>query len=144
IQMLPPRTGQNNVDSLIINKKQANWIKSKIVESKTRQLQENQGTSINQDDVDAFYKLTLLYRRSRDGDTATKFRELCNDKGTTVVVGKVLDTEEILGGYNPFSWISGGEQDSKESFIFALDGNMHNNIVSFVGDDSSHAIADYA
>ena len=55
----------------------------------------------------------------------------------------MLNTEEILGGYNPFAWGSGnGYTDTKESFIFALDNNIDKNIVSFVGNDSSYAIRD--
>jgi len=148
IHMLPPRTGQAcmpspngyDIDSVIINKKQAEWISSKIVES-TRQ---HQKTSMNQDD---FYKFTLLYRRSRDGDTVRKFRELCNNKGPTISVGKVLGTEEILGGYNPLAWGFRGnanfDHNTKESFIFTLDGNIGNNIVSFVTNSGSGAIGDY-
>src|SRR6185312_13467522 len=94
--MLPPRTGQGYIDSIIINKEQAKWIFSKIVES-TRQ--------------SYVYKSTLLYRCSRDGNTVAKFRELCNNKGPTIVVGKVSGTEEILGGYNPFAWGSHGYAD---------------------------------
>src|SRR6185312_15404161 len=67
-QILPPRTGQGcmlpskagqgyDINSVIINNKQAEWISSKIVES-TRRLQENQRTSMRQDNV---YKFTLLY-----------------------------------------------------------------------------------
>src|SRR6185436_3622459 len=98
--ILPPRTGQGpDTDSLIINKKQAKWISSKIVES-TRLLQENQRTPMKHD----VHKFTLLYRRSRDGNTVAKFRELCCNKGPTIAVGQVLGTEEILGGYNPSAW----------------------------------------
>src|SRR5437764_4190821 len=101
--MLPPRTRQVPdivIDSLIINKQQAEWISSKIVES-TKQLQGNQRGSLKTNGV---YKFTLLYRCSRDGNTVAKFQELCNNKGPTIAVGKVLNTEEILGGYNPFAW----------------------------------------
>ena len=136
-QILPPRAGQGyDIDSVIINKKQAGWISSKIVES-TSQLQENQRISKQ------VYNFTLLYRRSRDGNTIAKFRELCNNKGPTIAVGKVLETEEILGGYNPFAWGSKNEYaDTKESFIFALDKNIDKSIASFIGLDSSHAIYD--
>ena len=75
---------------------QAEWFSSKIVES-TRRLQENQTIFIKQD---SGYKFTLLYRKSWDGNTVAKFRELCNGKGPTITVGKVSVTEEILGGYN--------------------------------------------
>ena len=135
--MPPPRTGQgHDIDSVIINKKQAVWISSKIVESR-RQLQENQKISEH-------YKFTLLYRRSRDGNTVAKFRELCNNKGPTIAVGKVLGTEEILGGYNPFAWDSRNNYaDTKESFIFALDKNVDNSIVSFCGNNGLNAISDF-
>jgi len=96
---------------------------------------------MKQDDV---YKFTLLYRCSRDGNTVAKFRELCNDKGPTVAIGKVLGTGEILGGYNLISW--GFEKSdfvtTAESFIFALDKNIDKNIVSFV-DNSLFAICDH-
>src|SRR6185312_5179623 len=99
--------------------------------------------TIKQNDV---YKLTLLYRRSRDGGEVAKFRELCNNKGPTIALGKVLDTEEILGGYNPFSW---GTEDNinnavstNENFIFSFDTNTDMGLVSFVC-NSKRAIYDY-
>src|SRR6185312_937381 len=134
--MLPPRTG--HIDSVIINKRQAKWISSKVVES-TRLSQENQRTPMKCD----FYKLTLLYRRSRDGNTHAKFRELCDNKGPTIAVGKVLGTEEILGGYNPFAWGTyNGWFCTKESFIFALDKCGDENTVSFVADKDKQSIYD--
>jgi len=134
--LLPPKTGyEYDIDSVIINNKQAEWISSKIVES-TRRLQ-NQKTSMNQNDV---YKFTLLYRQSRDGRSIAKFWELCSHKGATIVVGKVSDTEEILGGYNPLSWNNkwknGKYVSTQESFIFALDKNIDESIISFVYDSS--------
>ena len=137
--MLPPRTGQGpDIDSLIINKKQANWISSKIVEA-TRLLQENQRTPMEHD----AYKFTLLYRQSRDGNTVAKFRELCCNKGPTIAVGKVLGTEEILGGYNPFAWgTQNGWCRTKASFIFALDKSRGEDIISFFADTDVYAIYD--
>src|SRR6185369_11777211 len=90
------------------------------------------------------YKLDLLYRRSRDGNSVAKFRELCNNKGPTITVGKVLGTGEILGGYNPFPWGSkSGYVETKESFIFVLDRNsVDKSIVSFASDYSSQTICD--
>src|SRR6185369_12642345 len=112
------------------NEQQVEWISSKIVESKKRQ--EIQRISSNQTHV---YKFNLLYRQSRDGNTVAKFRELCNNKEPTITVGKVSDTEEILGGYNPIAW--GLEENyhvnTEESFIFALRKNsLEESIVSLV------------
>src|SRR6185312_149631 len=140
--MLPLRTGQGcDIDSLIINKQQAKWLSSKIVESTIRmQFQEKQRISLKQNDV---YKFTLLYRCSRDGNTIAKFRELCKNKGPTIAVGKVLNTEEILGGYNPIAWsFRNAWVITKESFIFALDKSMDKNVVSFV-DNNNYAIFDH-
>src|SRR6185312_8346836 len=117
---------------------QAEWISSKIGES-TRLLQENQRTSVKHDD----YKLTLLYRQSRDGNTTAKFRELCNNKGPTIAVGKVLGTEEILGGYNPFAWgVNHKWLHTKENFIFSLDKSRDKNIVSFFANKNTYSIYD--
>ena len=122
-----------SIDSLIINEQQVKWISSKIVES-TEQLQKKQRTSRKQNHV---YKFNLLYRQSRDGNTVAKFRELCNNKGPTIAVGKVSDTEEILGGYNPISWGLNEHGnyfiDTKESFVFALKkDSLEESIVSFI------------
>src|SRR5207244_3148516 len=98
IPMLPPRKGQvPDVDSVIINKQQAAWVLCKIMES-TGQLQENQRVS---DKQNVTYNLNLLYRQSKDGVGVTNFQQRCLNKGPTIVIGKVLGTEEILGGYNP-------------------------------------------
>src|SRR6185437_3661184 len=106
--VLPPRKGQAiddmnktneehktlnvnaDIDSVIINEQQAAWITQKIMESMTRNRKSQRA-----------YKFTLLYRHSRDGNTRENFRKMCAGKGSTVAVGKVLNTEEILGGYNP-------------------------------------------
>ncbi|RGB40690.1 hypothetical protein C1646_380747 [Rhizophagus diaphanus] len=67
------------------------------------------------------YKFKLLLRGSRDGFTPKKFHELCDDKLYTVTFIKVKGTEEIIGGYNPLEWKSGGEHAiSKDSFIFSF------------------------
>src|ERR1700722_1136357 len=45
------------------------------------------------------YDFNLLYRASRDGDIAAAFHEKCNDKGPTIVIEKIKNTEQIIGGY---------------------------------------------
>jgi len=71
---------------------------------------------------DNTYRLTLLYRQSRDGNTVENFRELCNNKEPTIAVGEVFDTEEILGRYYPIAW-------SVKTFIFALNENKDQCII---------------
>ena len=120
-------------DSIIINRQQAAWIAQKIMESIKRKSQKASGKS------SCCYEFTLLYRSSRDGNTAEKFRQMCAGKGSTVVVGKILNTEEILGGYNPIAWKTTSETSSivwaltSGSFIFSLDNDeSENNMVSSV------------
>src|SRR6185369_4522436 len=54
------------------------------------------------------YKFNLLYRASRDGDTAASFHEKCDNKGATVVVASIRNSEKIVGGYNPLDWNGNG------------------------------------
>ena len=156
--MLPQRRGQQkgnlpDVNSVVINGQQASWILQKITES-TQNDQVERGPTPEQI---ASYKLTLLYRESRDNSDnkdektkAKKFRQMCTNKGPTVAVGRVKDTGEILGGYNPLSWKVNpkiyGEYDlARESFIFLLDNYKNDaakNIISFVKKD--HIIYEYS
>lgn len=48
----------------------------------------------------------LLYRGSRDGQRSSKFHELCDNKGPTVTLIKVVITgaKYIFGGYTDQSW----------------------------------------
>ena len=138
---LPQRKRQlPAVDSVVINKQQASWILQKIAESTQLGKAERSGTSRQ----NITHKLTLLYRESRDGginiaDTLQKFWRMCGDKGPTIVVGRVEDTEEILGGYNPLSWSTSMDEwvSTRESFAFSLNKNdAEKNIISFVKDEN--------
>src|SRR5207247_4835054 len=67
------------------------------------------------------YKFNLLYRASRDGNTAASFHEKCDNKGATVVVAKIQNSEKIVGGYNPLFWDSSGDYKyTNGSFIFSF------------------------
>jgi len=140
-QMLPQRKGQlPDVDSVVINKQQASCILQKIAES----TQSDRVEQVPARKQIAPYKLILLYRESRDNSNnndektmAKKFRQMCTNKGPTVAVGRVKDTEEILGGYNPLSWGTGDNRNryvsTRESFIFSLNkDDIEKSIVSFV------------
>src|SRR5205823_14422093 len=102
----PPRQPKCNIDSIIINQKHiaifANWIyrRGKISEYIP-------------------YKFNLLYRASRDGNTAAAFHSKCDNKGATIVVIKIKNSEQIVGGYNPLNWDSSETWKSTyDSFIF--------------------------
>ena len=62
----------------------------------------------------------LLYRLSRDGDTISKFHELCDNKGPTLTLFKTTDGNK--GGiYTPLSWDStSGSKNDLETFLFNL------------------------
>ncbi|GBC03101.1 hypothetical protein RclHR1_00050009 [Rhizophagus clarus] len=106
----PPRQSKFNIDSVIINQSHtaifANWIYRK----------EKSPEYIP-------YNFHLLYRASRDGNTTKVFHEKCDDKGATLVIVKITNSEKIIGGYNPFSWSSNANGEWKstyDSFIFSF------------------------
>ncbi|RHZ48316.1 hypothetical protein Glove_553g49 [Diversispora epigaea] len=82
------------------------------------------------------YEFNLILRGSRDGFRRDAFWNLCNQKTNVLVVAKVKDTDEILGGYNPIGWNSNHRwqyYETTDSFIFSLkNGNIENHILSRV------------
>ncbi|PKK62807.1 hypothetical protein RhiirC2_789815 [Rhizophagus irregularis] len=68
-----------------------------------------------------FYKLKLLVRGSDNGFDRRNFHERCDNKGPTITIAKVKDTNEILGGYNPCDWKYGCYGNKiRGSLIFSL------------------------
>ncbi|RIB29419.1 hypothetical protein C2G38_2238949 [Gigaspora rosea] len=91
-----------------------------------------------------FYTFNLLQRASRHGSCSKKFHAWCDAKGPTLVIIRVKDTGEILGGYNPIDWCKETSKNvfhsTSTSFIFSLNlQNLDNSIVSKVI-DTKHAI----
>ncbi|RHZ81870.1 hypothetical protein Glove_117g204 [Diversispora epigaea] len=80
------------------------------------------------------YDFNLILRGSRDGFGKDVFWNLCDQKTNIVVVTKVKDTDEIVGGYNPIGWNSNfmnQYSETNDSFIFSLKNrNIKNSIVS--------------
>ncbi|GBB89892.1 hypothetical protein RclHR1_16720004 [Rhizophagus clarus] len=74
------------------------------------------------------YLFRLLYRASRDGFEATKFHELCDNKGSTIMISKLKENGRLIGGYNPLSWQpyntiinnNGSWQSTPDSFLFSF------------------------
>ncbi|CAI2188517.1 2625_t:CDS:2 [Funneliformis geosporum] len=102
-------------DSVLINNKHlallASWIDSK----------DNDGISFNISRN--IYEFNLLLRGSRDGKTIREFHELCINKGPTLVIIKVKDSLQIIGGYNPESWnLEIGLKYNEDAFICSLGG----------------------
>ncbi|RIB27089.1 hypothetical protein C2G38_2240380 [Gigaspora rosea] len=74
---------------------------------------------------------------SRDGFDAKPFHKLCVNIPGLIVVIKVENSNEILGGYNPLGWKStnDGPKKAPGSFIFSLKNeNMKESILSRVND----------
>ncbi|CAG8459673.1 14929_t:CDS:2, partial [Acaulospora colombiana] len=67
------------------------------------------------------YRFQLLIRGTRDGFDSSTFHERCDDKGKTVVVMKIHDTGEIIGGFSPITWmVRDGYWNTEDSFIFTF------------------------
>jgi hypothetical protein len=67
------------------------------------------------------YKFNLLYRASRNGNTVAAFHNLCDNRGPTIVIAKITNSEQIVGGYNPLDWKPKSTFSStKDSFIFTF------------------------
>ncbi|RIA88410.1 hypothetical protein C1645_877422 [Glomus cerebriforme] len=71
------------------------------------------------------YNFRLLYRASIDGNTAEAFHKKCDNKGATLVIVKFKNSEQIVGGYNPFEWDSSGYKSTKDGFIFSFKNRMN-------------------
>jgi hypothetical protein len=82
------------------------------------------------------YSFKLLHRGLDDGMNVDEFHENCDEKGPTLVVIKIKNSRDIIGGYNPFSWSSSGcWKVTNKSFIFSFkNGSFRNNILSRVRD----------
>ncbi|RHZ85962.1 hypothetical protein Glove_58g82 [Diversispora epigaea] len=63
------------------------------------------------------FKFKLIYRASRDGFEINNFHNNCDNKGPTVIVIKVRDSGEIIGGYNPSEWRRVKIEDERSSLL---------------------------
>ncbi|GES84322.1 BTB/POZ domain-containing protein [Rhizophagus clarus] len=71
-----------------------------------------------------FHRFKLIYRSSRDGNgnTIKSFHENCDNKLNTILIAKIKNSEQIIGGYNPLTWDSSNSYKStKDSFIFSFE-----------------------
>ncbi|RHZ51614.1 hypothetical protein Glove_476g6 [Diversispora epigaea] len=123
---LPTRTIRipSNIISNIISNEHALEISSWIDRKETPYTENNP------------YEFKLLVRGSRDGFDIKTMYEICDKVSNTVIVLKVEDTREIIGGYNPleiYNNSDGDWYDSKDSFVFSLKTeNLKNSIISRV------------
>ena len=87
------------------------------------------------------YKYELLLRGSRDGFTSVAFHKICDNKGPTVMVLKIMGTREIIGGYSPLDWTSPflwRYGSTSDSFLFSFAyGELKNAVLSRPKDKST-------
>ncbi|CAG8849155.1 33252_t:CDS:1, partial [Racocetra persica] len=106
----PVRRGNFKIDSVIINTKIAKlfirWISEKTLDNKSSKK--------------VPYKFNLLFRSSRDGLSSYTFHKKCNNKGATIVVAKLANSNMLVGGYNPLDWNGSGFKNTTDSFLFSL------------------------
>ncbi|GES98579.1 hypothetical protein GLOIN_2v1788665 [Rhizophagus clarus] len=110
ITILPPRVSPIKIDSTIIGPQHtaliARWLDSEPIIKHGIQ-----------------YNFTLLFRASQDGYSIDAFKQKCACKGPTILVLKLRDSGQLIGGYNPIGWKNvkfGRGRGTKESFIFTL------------------------
>ena len=93
-----------NMDTMIISKLND----FKLIDNKLYQIFEK----------DVEYK--LLYRASKDGDTAKVFKEKCKDKNTLTIVN--TNDNAIFGGFTRMPWDdSDKNKDDEDAFCFSVD-----------------------
>ncbi|RIA96080.1 hypothetical protein C1645_872336 [Glomus cerebriforme] len=102
-----PRCLKSRIDSRILSRKHfvllSNWI-----DKKKRDI-----------------KYNLIYRASRDGETASDFHRNCDNKGATIIVIKIKGSEKFIGGYSPIGWDSSESyKHGTDSFLFTFTTNL--------------------
>ncbi|CAG8766133.1 16252_t:CDS:1, partial [Gigaspora margarita] len=70
------------------------------------------------------FKFECIYRASEESFSINKFHENCDNKGPTVVIIKVRNSGEIIGGYNPLDWRSVKLTNNENRL---LPSNIYNN-----------------
>ncbi|RGB42269.1 hypothetical protein C1646_751167 [Rhizophagus diaphanus] len=107
IDIQPPRRSCDKYDSVIVDFQHfalfASWIDRK---------NDNYLRNIP-------YNFNLIYRSTRDDNTIAKFHEKTDNKGANIVVAKIKNTNQIIGGYNPLDWSGHAVfKFTADSFIF--------------------------
>ncbi|CAI2190097.1 3536_t:CDS:2, partial [Funneliformis geosporum] len=67
------------------------------------------------------YEFNLLYRGSKDKFSAKSFHKKCDKKDSTIIIAKVKNSNQMVGGYNPLNWGGNGVKGTSDSFIFSFD-----------------------
>lgn len=88
-------------------------------------------------------KAELLYRLTRDGDEFQTFHNLCDNKGITLLLVKLIDGN-ILGGYITKDWDNhSGWKKDQDAFVFSLTQNVKCITNSNYSYDAFYCSSDY-
>jgi len=104
------------LESKIINAKDAALIASWI--------DKKAGESYHFNDLP--YDFKLIYRASREGFNVNNFHDYCDNKGPTVVIIKIRNSGEIIGGYNQLDWRSVKSIRNETSFLLSHNRDFYN------------------
>jgi hypothetical protein len=124
-----------NIDSNIITHKHAELISEWIVDSSSFY-----SSLFGWVYRSNYHEFKLLFRGSRDGFIPSNFHKICDNQTSTLMIIKVKDSNEILGGYNPIAWENNyNDGITKDSFIFSFKNkdNTENYTLSRVKDENS-------
>ncbi|KAF0428771.1 BTB/POZ protein [Gigaspora margarita] len=131
---LPPRCLQSLplFDSLIIGQKHFSVIASWLEKQDSNYFEKRKLS----------YSFSLLLRASQDGSSSDKFHNLCDNKGPILIISKIRQNGQIIGGYCPIdlkpglnvrhneSWLA-----SQDSFVFCFNINSNFNYIARVSDN---------
>ena len=72
-----------------------------------------------------FKSIELIYRGTRDGDSAKIFHQKCDNRGPTLILCKEKNNGIIFGGYTEVNWDSEKRhsKSDKNAFIFSITNN---------------------
>ena len=91
-----------------------------------------------------------VFHSTKDGYARTIFEQKCYNIEQTLVVMKIKETEELVGGYNPVCWNKKEKSpndyypiETDKSFIFKIDENQLDNSILSRVKDPKYAIGHY-
>src|SRR5207247_1215278 len=108
IRVRNPLIDRNNFNSNLIDIEQAFYLQNDIFN-----IDDNLSTFRN-DNNRTTVGFKLLLRGSTNGFKSKTFHKLCDKKNRIVIVIKIKENKQIIGGYNSIGWNSNGNDDSNK------------------------------
>ena len=96
------------------------------------------------------YEFQLILQGTKDGFSRTMFEQKCYNIEQTLIMIKIKETGELVGGYNPVCWNEKEKSpnehyyiETDKSFIFKIDENQPDNSILSRIKDPKGAIYHY-